>query len=266
VSKPPVPPPPLRDEAGSALLAECGTGPAAFQVWRNDTPGPQFLQNEGSSLCLNVDGCGGAGSSVITYTCITEGNTCPNGGVSNLQWVLDANAHIVSSLNGLCVEANNASLLFLAPCTDSSPQQAWHFGANGTIVHSASGLCLSTPPPLEYAQICGRIAALNGFAQTMTAYCLRVSSVQYQVLLFNNDATPAVLSNGSIPDGAWQPSADGAWIQLQLAFNGSAILPSIAGQSLPAAHDATIATGNAALGCGWHTCAFDLFNVQPTGT
>jgi Glycosyl hydrolase family 59/Ricin-type beta-trefoil lectin domain len=255
----------VSDEQSTVFLSSC-TSNNGYETWENNTAEANFLSNNGSGLCLNQNGCNSVpGSSVIAYTCITDAETCGTGqGQENLQWVLDGSSRLVLLLNGLCVQADNSSLLYMTTCS-SSPAQQFTYDSSNRLVHRATGLCVSVPQPARYLQLC-RVNSLNGFSQTMAAYCLQVNETSYQVLSFSASGGSTTLSSGSIPSGAWQPSgSSGSWIELSLAFSGSTIQPSLGSTALPSVQSSTYTSGNAALGCGWHSCAFDLFSASAFG-
>lgn len=130
----------------SFVLQECGGEPGA-QNWTFGAPAAAFLQNEQSSLCLNVDSC----ETLIIYDgCKTTGGTCagPNS-YANEQWQLSTGGALESMLPGhLCatVGANNA--VTLTPCVSPVPSaQSWEYIPASGELQTAGGLCLTVPPP-----------------------------------------------------------------------------------------------------------------------
>ncbi len=117
----------------AVTLQPCSSSGApnlAFQVWSNNTPAVKFLENAGTGQCLNIDGCGGVGSGIIVYRCITSSNTCdgppPPGqkwNTANLEWTLSPTGLLRSVLNSsLCVSAAQADRAARAAAPASMPE------------------------------------------------------------------------------------------------------------------------------------------------
>jgi hypothetical protein len=259
------------DGATTATVGELEAGllpcdaTVAQQVWRFDTPAAGYLSNDGpaGAQCLNVWGCG---TGVAYYACVTTGGTCCGANCyTNLQWALNAAGQLVSALNGDCVTVQaGTGALVVAACGAPAPAaQTWVYNAtSGQLRLAGTGMCLSTPVPLAYVQLCGRISTYDGFRgpQAPAGYCLSL----YANGTWVARAGTSWLASGSLP--ALDPSQPHA---LSLAMVRTSVSGAIAGASpypLFAVTDTTYAAGFVAIGSGYHAAAFDDFAVvaQPS--
>lgn len=279
----------LESGVGAVELGACAPDPDSvagkFQRFVNNTPASRYLENAGTRDCLNQNGCGGAGSAVITYTCVTGADTCsgppPPGqpyNTLNLQWELTADGRLLNMVNGLCVTpaapaAQARQRLASAPVTAqtaappslemqacASPvgaSQQWSLnGTSGQLKHAATGLCMQQPLPQRYVEVCGRIGTLNGFAGWKDAYCLRSNQTDWWMVVASANGE-TILDNGPVPAGAWQPVQDGGWIRLGMVFAGDTIGSVVGGQTVAQTQDTSVLAGMVGVGSGFHGAAFD---------
>jgi hypothetical protein len=282
----------LEDSSGVVELASCASDPesvaARFQHFANNTPASRYLYNEGTHTCLNQNGCGGAGSGVITYTCITESSTCdgpPPAGqpynTLNLQWQLTEDGALLNMVNSLCVSPtppaelparlSHASVLAqtagppslsMEECASPlQPAQQWSLNAStGQLKHAGTGLCMQQPTPQQYVEVCGRIGTLNGFAGWKDSYCLRSNQTSWWMVV-ETVSGQTVLADGQVPAGAWEPAQDGGWIKLGMVFAGDTIGSVVGGQTVSQVTDSSSLAGMVGIGSGFHGALFDNFLV-----
>jgi len=262
-----------------AQLQPCDAS-SPLQMYRWNESAPAYLQLDGlpapdASLCLNVLGCQ---TDVIFYPCVVSGGTCCGADCyANLQWAYDAaTGRLTSQLDGHCVTAPTSGGIVVAAC-GAAGNQTWAFvpsasgggggdgggSGGGTLqlqLASSPPLCLAMPappPPLRFLQLCARLGDFDTFAPPPmpNAYCLQ--------LLANGSwaitTSAATLASGLLPGGV----ATGVPQRLLLTVNGTAITVAINGSVLAVVQDASLMSGQVALGSGWHAAAFDDFAVTP---
>ena len=203
-----------------------------------------------NASCLQMWGCGVPGcngGAVYDWSLSTDGG--PAQLLTNAQYP------------GLALTASGAgsSLALLpaaAPGGSALPGQLWRYNASSQLVAApALGLCLSQLRPTEvYAQVCGRVGAYDGFnAATTPAYCLAVYASGAWALLVNSGASGL--------GGRLAGFDAGAPHRLTLSMAGEEVDCYVDGALLGSVQDKTYGVGNAALGSGWHECAWDDFMV-----
>ena len=192
---------------------------------------------------------------------------CGNGGCGapgqSYNWSLSANGALTAAAYPrLALTAQTNSSVTLTPFTEPlPPSQRWAYDS-GTGQFSAPGLgvCLSQlRPTLNYAAICGRMGAYNGFdASTTPAYCLAVFASGAWGLYVNS----APVATGNVTLGAPQANFDPS-VPHRLVLNmaGPIIDAWLDGAVLTSISDSTYSSGNAAVGSGWHAVSFDNFEV-----
>jgi hypothetical protein len=135
-----------------ATMQQCAAGSDA-QQWVADAPATGYLQNPGSSMCLNTDDCGG---NVIMFQCLTTGGTCCGAACLDvLKFSVNANGTLTTpSQQGNCArDSGSGTQLTLEACAPGSAAQlGWALNADKTVTHN--GLCLTA----------GRGGAGNGTA------------------------------------------------------------------------------------------------------
>jgi len=164
-----------------ASVAECG-GEPTYQQWIFNYPMTEFLYNNASTQCLNVDNCQ---TDIIYDGCTTTGNTCSGkNSYLNEQWVLTAEGALQTMLpSHLCATALSTGQVILSPCmTPLAKNQTWTYNDNQL---QQNGLCLTasspTPPPPDNSNVLmisrllsdntTGIAILNNHIQNITVTC-----------------------------------------------------------------------------------------------
>ena len=116
-------------------------------------------------------------------------------------------------------------------------------------------------PSGVYVQLCGRAAGRGkSFGHTpnqpIQGFCLLCNRTSQQwALLSGGDGSGFILAKGPLADGL------GEWHRLGLAFLGSTVEASMAGQVVASVENSTFARGMVVLGSGWHHAAFDNFSI-----
>ena len=242
-----------RGPEGPLGLAPCDAADAAQAFLAGPAAG--FLQNVKTHGCIDINGCDTA---VDLFECVTSGGSCGVPGVPlNLQWSYDAaSGALASALPGKLLTAANGSLWALPPGA-AGGAQAWDYNAtSGALaLRGGGGQCVSAPPTLTYARLCGRVASLSGFAGGLTATCLSVERSGAWALVAGNPGAP-VLANGTLPgfDGTARHA-------FSLAFAGPLATAAVDGVALASDVDVGYAVGNIVFGCGWHACAWSNVTV-----
>ena len=114
----------------------------------------------------------------------------------------------------------------------------------------------SLPPRRTYAQACARITTFNGFdaTSTMPGYCLQLQeSGSWQLV-----AAAVTLASGTLPP----PFNASAPHDISVDVRGDVVTAAVDGVQLASATDKQFATGNAAIGAGWHQAAFDSVRID----
>jgi hypothetical protein len=240
-------------------VAPCDATDAA-QVWGWNISAPFYL-SAGSSFghsCLNVGGCDP--TSIMMYACLTDagGSSCgaPNGDYPNLQWSWSPSTGALTThmTDGwaLTLNAGNGTLT-VAPFT-GAPGQVWAYNASsGQMALPGLGRCLSLPPQRTYVRLCGRVGYFNGFDATtpMEGYCMVLDEGGRWALT----VADAPVANGTLTP----PFSPTSPHRLALSMAGPVITGYVDGAALGQTTDATYPAGNAMLGSGWHTAAWDDF-------
>jgi hypothetical protein len=248
------------------MMQPCDASDPA-QAWAWGSPAPGYLANTDptshAQLCLNVGGC--AASNMMFYECVDDpaGSSCgaPLGQYPNLVWNLTAQGALTSAEFGAdwgLTLFPNATLQMLPLVPGGSPAQTWAFNATTRQLSVPSvGQCLSTPPQRTYALVCGRITTFDGFSadDAIGGYCLSVLASGAWALT----AGAVTLASGPAPPGP--PFNPETPHRLLLAMAGPIVTAAVDGVELASVSDTTFASGNAALGSGWHAAAFRNFSI-----
>lgn len=256
------------DPVPSSMMLPCdSTDPAQSFSW--GLPAPGYVANTNpttlSQLCLNVGGC--AAWDMMFYECVDDPtqSSCgaPAGQYPNLVWNLSTSPGPLTSAEfgagwSLTLMPNATLQMLPLGQPGGSPNQTWAYNSTtGALSVPAAGLCLSTTPLHTYAIVCGRITTFDGFTanDAIGGYCLSVSDKGTWELT----AGAVTLASGALPPvPPFDPETPH---RLALAMAGPVVAAAIDGAELASVVDATFATGNAAVGSGWHTAAFRNFSV-----
>ena len=257
---------PLRTAAGASntlQLAPCdSTDPAQSFL---PTAAPGYLQNAVTGNCLEVNGCVTA---VDLYQCVAgpSGSSCgaPAGTYPNLVWAYSpASGALASGMAGAPILSAfpNGTFAALPAGAAAAAAQAWDYNTStGQLAGRggfAAGQCLSVTPQQRYAKVCMRVGSFDGFtAAPIDALCLRVlASGRWEVV----GPAGALLGSGQLP-GAFAPTD---LHRLRLGAAGPVLQAWVDGASVLQLQGVGSGVGNAALGCGWHTCQWHSFEVGP---
>jgi len=130
-------------------LQPCGVGadgnPPTSQQWAFNVTALGFLTNAGTQMCMNVDDCG---SSLIAYSCVTEGGTCCGADCyDNEIFSFDASSGLLRSAIGSdqCVTSNGLLNAAALQQCEGTPAQQWTYNSSTqSIADAATGkTCLT---------------------------------------------------------------------------------------------------------------------------
>jgi hypothetical protein len=236
-----------------ALMVACDdTDPAQAFAFGRPATAPAYFSGvyQSAPVCLDV---AGSDPNVIDfYACVLCDGSAP---CDNLEWAANATSGAFTGLSGLALTYKpDARALVLAPFT-GAPHQVWTFSpASGQLLLTGDNLCLSTPPVPVYAAVCGRLETYAGFdAVTTPGYCLNLNE-SGDWTLASNDVSIAA---GKAP----APFDSTAPHRVAVSMAGDVIEAYLDGALLASVTNDDFAFGNAALGSGFHECAFDDFEV-----
>jgi hypothetical protein len=123
-------------------LQTCSPGSTA-QQWAPNTPAAGYMQNIGSTLCLNTDDCT---PNIQMFQCILNGPTCCGDTcVDNMKFILNANGSITSpSMPGTCLTDNgNGNQVSLQSCGAGASQVFAYDETSKTVSGGLNNLCLT---------------------------------------------------------------------------------------------------------------------------
>ena len=236
-----------------ALLVACdATDPSQAFFFGAPSTSPKYFSGvyQSAPICLDV---AGSDPTVIDfYACVLCDAGAP---CDNLEWAADDASGAFTGLSGLALTYKpDVRALYLAPFTGAA-QQVWRYSpATGQLLLVADGLCLSLPPVPVYAVVCGRLESYAGFdAVTTPGYCLNLFASGNWTLA-SNDSPIAI---GSAP----APFDSAAPHRIAVSMAGDVVEAFLDGARVASVTNDDFAYGNAALGSGFHDCAFDDFEV-----
>lgn len=113
------------------------------QQWSFNTPATGYMQNIGSTLCLNTDDCS---PNIQMFECILNGPTCCGATcVDNMKFIFNTNGSITSpSMPGTCLTDNGLGNQVSLQTCGSSVSQVYTFDATAkTVRGGVNNLCLT---------------------------------------------------------------------------------------------------------------------------
>eukprot|EP00040_Diaphanoeca_grandis_P037435 m.243730 g.243730 ORF g.243730 m.243730 type:complete len:926 (-) comp33818_c0_seq1:380-3157(-) len=239
----------LSDDS-SVVLAPCHPT-LKGQRWDYGNPDPEYFRNVDTQLCLNQFGCG-RDSKIIEYQCIRGIGAGCAGVLSNLRWKLSPASQLIINVTGQCVTASGGSATTSDCITPVPATQKWTYD-NTSGMLSNGGNCLSVPPVLEYAAVCGRVKSFAAFGGSSAnkGMCLRLFgrgewSVLQGTTVVANGTTSVIATN---------------WNQLGLQFEGTTATALINGAAVATSIHVNDSVGMAALGSSYSQVYFDNFSV-----
>ena len=172
-----------------------------------------------------------------------------------MNWAFNAASGAFTGLGGLALTyVKSDKALVLTPFA-GAPTQVWSYApASGQLRLVAEGLCLTTPAVPVYAVVCGRLESYAGFdAVTTPGYCLNLFASGNWTLASNDSPIAA----GAAP----APFDSTAPHRIAVSMAGDLVEAFLDGARVASVNNDDFAFGNAALGSGFHQCAFDDFEV-----
>lgn len=135
------------------IVQECG-GEPDLQKWAWGQPAAQFVHNNATNTCLNVEGCG---TTVIYDGCSFPPTSCgpaSAGKYANERWNLTEQGQLKSALSPAeCATVSTSTkTVRLAKCISPvPPEQTWKYSAETEQLTTGDGLCVtaarSSPGP-----------------------------------------------------------------------------------------------------------------------
>jgi len=108
------------------------------QIWTWNSPASQYLFNNASNLCINVDNCG---YDLISFTCVTTGGTCCGANCyDNMKFSVTSDHHLVSPTHpGLCAQGSSDGSVSLTACIPNAESQYWSLDGSGMLQLGSKG-------------------------------------------------------------------------------------------------------------------------------
>ena len=263
------PPAPVRERERNQLASAvpCNAS-SANQRWDVGAISPKYFSLAGDSggVCLDNPGCGGDGTQIDYWPCVTSGGACNDDG---LRWDISAATKLLTtpSTPGCAVLFADGSIKITNPCAGGVGSEWAYDPASKHVMCTnppggGAARCLTAvpappppPPPSStpYVSVASRVPNYNGANQGYSLILFVDGSWQL------TSGESALLSNGSLP----QPFNSSAWHRLQVSAKGTDISASIDGAVVATATDGAYSSGQVAIGSNYHRATFDNFALGP---
>jgi hypothetical protein len=262
------PAPAVRERNQLAAVTACNAS-SPMQRWDMGVISPKYVSLEGDSggVCLDNPGCGGAGTQIDYWPCVTSGGACNDDG---LRWTITADGALTTPSTAGCAQLNaDGSIRIASPCVAHAAGTQWAYDAATKLLSvtnppgGGAALCLEAvpapppppPPPtpdgVAYALIQVRVPNYNGANQGFSLVARQTG--EWRVL-----AGESILANGTLP----APFNSSAWHTLSLTAKGSSITAAVDGaQVLQTQSALNPDAGQVAIGSGYHYASFDKFRM-----